>query len=139
MPANALVRSPEAAVGGSDSTIGLPGSCPPAKWHNHQMAADIHIEGLGPAPTHAGPLAGLLDSSELTDDVTHMTVVASDGYRASIPIQILWDGGILSIEGEAWRLKVADGGTLCWNVKGVVRLEPTLGRAEDDVPENPPH
>jgi hypothetical protein len=103
------------------------------------MASDIHIAGIGPTSPDPGSVAGILDDTQLSEDITHVTVIASDGYRASIPIQTLRTGGLLSLEDGEWRLKVADGDTLCWNVKGVVRLEPTHGRAVDDIPENPSH
>lgn len=103
------------------------------------MTADIEINGLGPTTTQSGPVAAVLDSGQLPADTTHVTVVAADGYRASIPLEVLRDGGVLSVEDDAWRLKVLDGNTLCWNVKDVIRLEPTHGKAEDDIPENPSH
>lgn len=103
------------------------------------MASDIHIAGRGPTSPDPGSIADILDGIQLSDEITHVTVIASDGYRASIPIQTLRTGGLLSLEDGGWRLKVADGDTLCWNVKGVVGLEPTHGRVEDDIPENPSH
>ena len=103
------------------------------------MTADIEISGLGPARTQSGPVASVLESHQLPTDTTHVTVIATDGYRASIPLEVLREGGVLSVEENAWRLEVVDGNTLCWNVKDVIRLEPTHGKAEDDIPENPSH
>lgn len=103
------------------------------------MTSDIDIAGSGPVSPDPGPLADILDGLQLGEDITHVTVIASDGYRASIPIPTLRSGGVLSREDSGWRLKVVDGDTLCWNVKGVARLEPTPGQAEDDIPEYPSH
>ncbi|MGI9586462.1 MAG: hypothetical protein ACR2N7_12820 [Acidimicrobiia bacterium] len=103
------------------------------------MASDIHITGIGPISPDPGAVAGILDGIQVSEDTTHVTVIAADGYRASIPIETLRAGGWLSLEDGEWRLKVADGDTLCWNVKGVVGLEPTHGRAMDDIPDNPTH
>jgi hypothetical protein len=103
------------------------------------MTPDIHIAGRGPTSPTSGSVADILDGVQLSEGITHVTVIASDGYRASIPIQTLRTGGVLSVEDGGWRLKVVDGDTLCWNVKGVVGLEPTRGRVEDDIPENPSH
>lgn len=103
------------------------------------MTRDIHINGLGLVHTRAGPVADILDDASVPDGTTHVTVIASDGYRASIPLVTLKDGGVLSIEDSAWRLTVVEGATLCWNVKGVVGLEPTISRAVDDIPDNPSH
>ena len=103
------------------------------------MNSDIDISGFGPASVRPGPVADILDQAMLPPGTTHVTVVASDGYRASIPLDTLRTGGVVSVDKEAWRLKVLDGSTLCWNVKGIVRLEPTEGRAEDDIPEKPSH
>ena len=41
--------------------------------------------------------------------------------------------------GGPFRLTVAEGSTLCWNVKRVATLRVTAGPEPDDVPENPPH
>ena len=107
--------------------------------HTGDMTSDIHIAGRGPTSPDPGSVADLLDGIQLSADFTHVTVIASDGYRASIPIQTLRTGGLLSLEDGGWRLKVVDGDTLCWNVKRVVGLQPTRGRADDDIPENPNH
>lgn len=85
-----------------------------------------------------GRIEDILDDVEL-GAADHVTVVAGDGYRASIPLQMLRAGGVLTVEDGTLRLRVEDGSTLCWNVKDVVALEPTVGRAEDDVPEKPNH
>ena len=88
-------------------------------------------------------LSTLLDRVPLGDGATHATAVSADtGYRASIPLATLRDHGLVMHTPDGptpWRLVVPDGETLCWNVKGLVRLEVTAGPAEDDVPEVPPH
>jgi hypothetical protein len=74
-----------------------------------------------------------------TGTADHATVVSRDGYRASIPLPMLRSGGIVTIENGGYRLRVEEGRTLCWNVKDVVSIELTVGRAEDDVPQRPTH
>ena len=78
-----------------------------------------------------------------------VSVDSSDGYRASIPTDELRRGGYIlvptpDLPGDArgdgtFRLVVADGSTLCWNVKHVTSLRATAEREPDSVPENPPH
>lgn len=98
----------------------------------------------------AVPVAAILDSVAIADAATHGTVVSSDGgYRASIPIGTLRGGGWLAValdgrplpadRGGPLRLTVADGTTLCWNVKDVGSIRLTVGPEPDSVPENPPH
>ena len=98
----------------------------------------------------AVPVASILDSVAIDDEVTHGTVISSDGhYTASIPVETLRTGGWLAIgldggplprdRGGPLRLTVADGTTLCWNVKDVGSIRLTNGPEPDSVPENPPH
>ena len=98
----------------------------------------------------AVPVAAILDSIVIADDATHGTVVSSDGgYTASIPIGTLRTGGWLAValdghplpadRGGPLRLTVADGTTLCWNVKDVGSIRLTTGPEPDSVPENPRH
>lgn len=101
----------------------------------------FEVEARG-ATAHPGRLRGatLADLLDAADPAaTHVTVVSDDGYRASIPIAAMRTSGRLSIDTRGQRLHVVEGETLCWNVKGVVALEFTAGKAADDVPENPPH
>jgi DMSO/TMAO reductase YedYZ molybdopterin-dependent catalytic subunit len=98
----------------------------------------------------AVPVAAILDSVAIADAATHGTVVSSDGgYTASIPIDTLRSGGWLAIAldgrplphdlGGPLRLTVADGTTLCWNVKDAGSIRLTDAPESDSVPENPPH
>lgn len=79
----------------------------------------------------------------LTPDsgVTYASFESRDGdYRASIPIDVAVDGGVVEIQDEGGlRLRVIDGDTLCWNVKNLGRIRLTDGPEPDSVPENPPH
>ncbi len=100
---------------------------------------------VGSVISHAAPTA----------EATHCTVIATGGvYRASIPIPDLAEKGWISFTdvpdpdtGPAdrtsaapeYRLTVAGGDTLCWNVKDVAELHFSVGPEPDDVPENPPH
>ena len=69
--------------------------------------------------------------------------------RSSIPIDDLRTGGGLAfaLDGEPLpderggplRLTVAQGGTLCWNVKDVGELRFTAHREPDSVPAKPTH
>ena len=93
----------------------------------------------GEIETAPGQIAVTLDRAEPTAAATHATVISGDGYRASIPLDMLWSGGVVSIEGGALRLRVVDGDTLCWNVKDVAEIEVSVGRQPDDVPEKPSH
>lgn len=82
-----------------------------------------------------GVVGDLIDAASPLDDADHGTVVSAiDGYRASIPLPDLRRGVLTD-----GRLTIPDGRTLCWNVKDVVRIEVTNGKAPDDVPEKPPH
>lgn len=95
-------------------------------------------------------VSDVIDAASPRREATHVTAIAADGsYRASIPIDALQRGGWLAFglddrtlpvsEGGPLRLTVADGTTLCWNVKNVGVLRLTAGPEPDDVPENPPH
>lgn len=83
-------------------------------------------------------------------DALFCTVISRSGdYRASIPIEHIREGGWLATSlggdslpadrGGPLRLTVADGTTLCWNVKDVGELRFTVEAEPDSVPENPPH
>ncbi|MET0831409.1 MAG: molybdopterin-dependent oxidoreductase [Acidimicrobiia bacterium] len=92
----------------------------------------------------------VLARAEPDSEATHCTVIATGGsYRASIPLADLEAGGWLSYAvdggplpaavGGPYRLIVAGGATLCWNVKEVAELKLTAGREPDDVPAEPTH
>ncbi len=98
----------------------------------------------------AVPLAEVLDTATIDPSATHGTVTSTGGdYTASIPIETLRSGGWLAIalDGKKLpadragplRLTVADGTTLCWNVKDVGAIDFTIGPRPDSVPANPPH
>lgn len=95
-------------------------------------------------------LSELLDAARPASRATHVTAISADGrYRASIPIPDANASGWIAfaIESEAlpsehggpFRLTVAGGRTLCWNVKDLGELKVTVGPEPDDVPERPPH
>ena len=92
----------------------------------------------------------VLQLTRPASSATHCTVIAGeDGYRASIPLDELVAGGWLAFgleggslpreRGGPFRLTVARGATLCWNVKDVVALHLASEREDDDVPAAPPH
>ncbi len=98
----------------------------------------------------AAPLAVIIAGAGPAPEATHCTVISAGGdYRASIPLADLREGGWLAFaigndplptaNGGPFRLTVARGSTLCWNVKHVATLRLTSGPEPDDVPENPPH
>ena len=79
-------------------------------------------------------------------------IVASDEagtYVACIPTVDMLHGGHLLVgsndhplseaEGGPVRLIVADGSTLCWNVKHVASLRAVPEKVPDSVPANPSH
>lgn len=105
--------------------------------------ASIEVRGevLRPGLVEAASarIAPLLEQAEPGETATHATVVADDGYRASIPLAALRDGGELSVEDDSLRLRVIDGKTLCWNVKNVVAIDVSVGKQPDDVPPKPKH
>ncbi len=95
-------------------------------------------------------LSDILDRVKPAAAVTHCTVISADeSYRASIPIGAVREGGWLAFGigggalpsdlGGPLRLTVADGSTLCWNVKDVAELHLAAQREPDDVPDEPPH
>lgn len=79
----------------------------------------------------------------LADDpsFTHATFESNSGdYRASIPLSVARRQGILLLESDgSLRLVVEDGETLCWNVKDLGRIRPTVGKEPDSVPADPSH
>ncbi len=95
-------------------------------------------------------LADVVGAAEPAPDAAFCTAISRSGdYRASIPIAEIIDGGWLATslggstlpaeQGGPFRLTVAGGTTLCWNVKDVGELKFTVGREPDSVPEDPPH
>ena len=101
-------------------------------------------------------LEAVLDAVEPVAAATHVTAISRDGsYRASIPLADAMASGWLAFgsadpdapaatplpaaQGGPFRLTVAEGRTLCWNVKDVGELKVTVGSEPDDVPERPPH
>lgn len=98
----------------------------------------------------AVPVASILDRSNIDDAAGYCSVVSRDHrYSASIPIDDLRTGGWLAFaldgeplpdeQGGPLRLTVAQGGTLCWNVKDVGELRFTADREPDSVPAKPTH
>jgi DMSO/TMAO reductase YedYZ molybdopterin-dependent catalytic subunit len=109
-------------------------------------AGSVTVGALGRAVS----AAEVVDRAAPLPEATHCTVVSGDEtYRASIPIETLVEGGWIAFglggmplpesNGGPFRLTVADGSTLCWNVKNVGTLRFTSGPEPDDVPDNPPH
>jgi DMSO/TMAO reductase YedYZ molybdopterin-dependent catalytic subunit len=117
-------------------------------------------EDLALMPSPAEAVEGVVGSAVAVRDVlapaepdpeaTHCTVIAAGGsYTASIPLADLRAGGWLSYAvdggplppgaGGPYRLTVAGGATLCWNVKQVAELKVTVGGEPDDVPAEPTH
>lgn len=86
---------------------------------------------------------GIVEAGELLppDSVaTHATFESVSGdYRASIPLEVARAQGRILLQEGALRLRVEEGDTLCWNVKGLERIRYTVGKEPDSVPENPPH
>lgn len=105
----------------------------------HSIEVSGAVEHPGSFAAAAGGIGSVLEGALPTPIATHATVVAADGYRASIPLSTLRAGGVLSIEDGGLRLRVVDGDTLCWNVKQVEKLEVSAGKLPDDVPERPGH
>lgn len=98
----------------------------------------------------AVPLASVVERARPKPGVHYCTVISSDGsYRASIPLDELTNDGWLAFgsgedplpdeRGGPFRLSVARGRTLCWNVKHVGELRFTAEKEADDVPARPPH
>ncbi len=104
---------------------------------------DVTMRGNGPSVR----AADAIDAANPDPTATHCTVISQRGdYRASIPLDDLRTGGWLAFEREGaplhggpFRLTVAEGSTLCWNVKQVATLKLTSGPETDDIPEDPPH
>jgi len=117
----------------------------------------LAITGLGGASLDSAELAELaadgttvsvasiLDKFPVDPTASHCSVVSTDGsYRASIPIDDLRQGGLLSYAvprdlGGPIRLTVTQGSTLCWNVKDVGELRFTQDHEPDSVPAKPSH
>lgn len=73
-------------------------------------------------------------------DATHASFESTVGdYRASIPLGVARDQGVVILGDGGCRLLVEEGDTLCWNVKDLGSIRLTLGPEPDSVPENPPH
>lgn len=111
--------------------------------------ADAAAVAAGAAGT-AVAMAPIVAFAAPAATATHCTVASRDGgYTASIPIATLRRGGWLAFAldgsplpadlGGPLRLTVAEGATLCWNVKDVGELRFTAAKEPDSVPENPPH
>ena len=109
-------------------------------------AAEVAEGAVGAAVPVSSVLAGI----PLDPAATHCSVVSRDGaYKASIPIDDLRNGGWLAYAlggeplpadaGGPLRLTVAQGDTLCWNVKDVGELRFTAGSEPDNVPRKPKH
>lgn len=100
---------------------------------------DGEVHKPGSITVSPGPASEMLNNAGPIEAATHVTVVGRDGYRASIPVEILQTGGVLGVDEEGVSLRVVDGATLCWNVKRVARIELTIGKQPDDVPDKPEH
>lgn len=72
---------------------------------------------------------------------SHASFESSAGdYRASIPLEVARRQGVVILEHDgSLRLRVEDGETLCWNVKDLGRIRPTVGPEPDSIPADPPH
>ncbi len=89
--------------------------------------------------TRLAYLAAILRKARPHPAATHMTAHSADGsYSASIPLDAL---GLGEIHAEGvksdpqLRLRVPEGKTLCWNVKGLGLLRLTAGPEPDSLPE----
>lgn len=109
-------------------------------------AADVAEGAVGSAV----PVASILEGIPIDPAATHCSVVSRDGaYTASIPVDDVRGGGWLAFalegkplpadKGGPLRLTVAQGTTLCWNVKDVGELRFTEGKQPDNVPAKPKH
>jgi DMSO/TMAO reductase YedYZ molybdopterin-dependent catalytic subunit len=122
-------------------------------WEEIAALPDVVADAATVAPGAAGAAVAMAPVIALAGPeagATHCTVASRDGvYTASIPIATLVDGGWLAFAldgrplpadlGGPLRLTVADGTTLCWNVKDVGELRFTAAHEPDSVPEDPPH
>ena len=90
---------------------------------------------------------GLLDIPALTIGADHVTFHASDGnYSTCLTLQQAREHGVLVYEldgaalpdskGGPFRLVTPGLGDLCANVKGVARIELTIGTGTDTRPTN---
>lgn len=98
----------------------------------------------------AVPAAAVVALARPSPGAAFCSVVSVDGeYTASIPLDDLVDGGWLAFrlagdplpeaDGGPIRLTVAQGRTLCWNVKNVGELRFTDAKEPDSVPTRPKH
>lgn len=132
-------------------------TAPSLRIDDGEAVTEVPVEALRghrsvlPSDTGAGwDHAAVPVRAVLATDAAWVVVSSADGsYRACIPTQDLLAGGHLLVgteddpmtaeDGGPVRLIVADGTTLCWNVKDVASLEASAVRVPDSVPENPPH
>ena len=85
-------------------------------------------------------VSDVLDVASIDAAATRVHVESRDGtYSASIPLDEIRRGGVLTVEDGGYRLRVMDGTTLCWNVKDVATLRLTATKEPDSVPERPTH
>ncbi|MGI9642928.1 MAG: hypothetical protein ACR2N9_09105 [Acidimicrobiia bacterium] len=111
-----------------------------------------HPGALPDASTVASGRRGRAVPVRLVLSTNQPFVVATDvagDYVACIPTVDMIHGGHLLVgtsdepltsdEGGPVRLIVAEGATLCWNVKHVASLEGVPDRVPDSVPANPKH
>ncbi len=103
------------------------------------IEVDGEVRKPGSIGVDTGPVSGVLEGAGPSDGATHATIVGSDGYRASIPLPTLHARGMLNVDDRSVDLRVVDGTTLCWNVKSVARIDVSIGKQADDVPEKPTH
>jgi hypothetical protein len=105
---------------------------------------------IGRSLGRAAPLASIIAVARPGPEARFCSVVSADGtYSASIPLDDLARGGWLAFGGDGapaageaggpLRLVVADGDTLCWNVKDVGELRFTADKEPDSVPARPTH
>ncbi len=109
------------------------------------------ITGLGENTVgEAVPAGAVVALAKPTAEAAWCSVISADGeYSASIPISDLagdgWlafrlgDGELPGAAGGPVRLTVAQGKTLCWNVKNVGELRFTAEKEPDSLPARPTH
>lgn len=84
------------------------------------------------APRTTGPVASAIDAAGPTPDADHGSVHSGDGlFTASIPLDVLREASI----DDGGRLQIDDPPTRCWLVKDVRRIELTVGRQPDSLPD----